>query len=135
MNCKENMVSACCTYPVKYNKTENMNSKKYMPLQSLGPQLYTYIYNIVVVNVNKHIASGTVMQKCIAKEEFNVIVNECMCELTKHEKSYKELLNSRATGYEEETRAFCQNCNGLLKSVVEVALITSLLNGGCAFCY
>lgn len=134
MNCKQNMTNTC-TYPVKYNKTENMDSKKYMPLQSLGPQLYTYIYNIVVVNVNKHIPSGASMPKCIAKDEFNVIVNDCMCELTKYEKRYKELLKSRTTGYEEETRAFCQNCNGLLKSVVEVALITSLLNGGCAFCY
>lgn len=132
MNNKKNIVNTC---PIKYCQTENMDNKKYIPLQNIGPQLYTYIYNIVVVNVNKHIPSGTPMPKCIAKDEFNVIVNDCMCELTKHEKRYKELLHSRVTDYEEETRAFCQNCNGLLKSVVEVALITSLINGGCAFCY
>lgn len=134
MNCKQNVVKQD-TYPVKYNMTVNMDSKKYIPLQTLGPELYTYIYNIVVVNVNKHIAKEKPMPKSIAKEEYNLIVNDCMCELTKNEKKYKELLKARATGYAEDTRAFCENCNGLLKSVIEVALITSLLNGGCAYCY
>lgn len=134
MNCEKNMIKQN-TYPVKYNETENMSSKKYIPLQTLGPEIYTHIYNIVVVNVNNHMSKEKTMPKCIAREEFNSIVNDCMCELTKHEKRYKELLRSRATGYEEESRAFCENCNGLLKSVVEVALITSLVTGGCAYCY
>lgn len=135
MNCKQNNMVNTCTYPVKQNITGNMDSPKYMPIQTLGPQLYTYIYNIVVVNVNKHIPKETPMPNHIAKDEFNLIVNDCMCELTKNEKKYKEMLKSRATEYAEDTRAFCENCNGLLKSVVEVALITSLINGGCTYCY
>lgn len=134
MNCEKNMVKQN-TCPVKHSVTGDMGNTKYIPLQTLGPELYTYIYGIVVVNVNKHMPKEKPMPKCIAKEEFNLIVNDCMCELTKQEKRYKELLKSRATGYEEESRAFCENCNGLLKSVVEVALITSLVTGGCAFCY
>lgn len=110
-----------------------ITQKQYMPIQSMSSKIYTYIYQIVVVNKEKHMPGGS-MPKAICKDEFNSIVNDCMCELTKDEKKYKEMIKSRCTR-EEESRAFCENCNGLLKSVIEVALITSLLNGGCAFCY
>lgn len=131
MDCEKN-ISKNCTYPMVNN---NMcTTGKYMPIQSLGPEIYTFIYKVVVINLNNHIKENG-MPKCIAKDEFNLIVNDCMCDLTKKEKSYKEMLKSRSTEPEDDSRAFCNNCNGLLKSVVEIALITSLLNGGCMFCY
>lgn len=133
MECEKNTQNTS-TYPVKCNNTCAMDKKQYMPIQSLGPEIYTFIYKVVVVNLNNHIKDNN-MPKCIARDEFNLIVNDCMCDLTKQEKRYKEMLKSRATKPDDDTRAFCSNCNGLLKSVVEIALITSLLNGGCVFCY
>ena len=133
MECEKDVLKPC-TYIAENNNMCVTNKGKYMPIQSLGPDIYTFIYKVVEINLNKHIKQNN-MPKCIAKYEFNWIVNDCMCDLTRQEKSYKEMLKSRSTGIDDDSRAFCNNCNGLLKSVIEIALITSLLNGGCMFCY
>lgn len=122
----------CNTYPWKCVSTCG-KEKQYMPIQSMGSEIYGYIFKITLVHLSHHMTDK--MPKAICKDEFNEIVNECMCELTEHEKEFKNMLKNRCTEYEEELRGFCSNCNGLLKSVVEVALITSLMNGGCIFCY
>ena len=113
------------------NKHIDMH-KKMMPVQSMGSPLYAMIYQVTLVSLNKHMTGQ--MPKAISVDEFNVIVNDSMCELTKKEKDFKEMIKSRCTEY-EDSRVFCPYCNGMLKSVVEVALITSLINGGCMFCF
>ena len=123
----------CKPMPCNMNKQMDMGmGKEIIPVQSMGSPIYGIIYQVTLINLNKHMYGQ--MPKSISKDEFNVIVNDSMCELTKKEKEFKEILKSRCTE-NDEIRLFCPYCNGMLKSVVEVALITSLMNGGCMFCH
>lgn len=120
-------------------KYENMNYKaQYMPIEHMSSSLYVYIYQTVLMSLNKHLPNKSEMPKAISKDNFKIIVNDSMCSLTKNEKQIKDMMKSRCISEFDETdntRIFCPYCNGMLKSVVEIALITSLLNGGCAFCF
>jgi len=113
----------------------HMHGEQHMPIQNMGSKVYAYVYEKVLISVNKFMPNISVMPKAISKDKFNMILNDCMSNLTKEEKYLKEMLKSRCVEHVEGDRAFCPFCNGMLKSVVEVALITSLINGGCAFCF
>lgn len=124
------------TYPWECVDTCN-NMKPYnsgVPIQNMGSKIYAVVYEKVLISINKVMPNMSQMPKSITKDNFNMIVNDCMCSLTKDEKEIKELMKSRCRRHIEEDRAFCPYCDGMLKSVVEIALITSLINGGCLFC-
>jgi len=113
----------------------HMHSEQHIPIQNMGSKVYAFVYEKVLISLNKFMPDMTKMPKAISKDNFNMIVNDCMTTLTKDEKLLKDMLKSRCVDCIEQDRAFCPFCSGMLKSVVEIALITSLINGGCAFCY
>lgn len=130
------------TYPWEcidncYNEKQNYNNYtgQHIPIQNMGSKIYAYVYQSTLMSLGKFMPNMTQMPKAISKDKFNIIVNDCMCTLTKDEKKIKDMMKSRSSGYDENDRVFCPYCGGMLKSIVEVALITSLMQGGCAFCF
>lgn len=113
----------------------HMYNEQHIPIQNMGSKIYAYVYEKVLISLNKFMPNMSQMPKAISKDNFNMIINDCMTILTKEEKQLKEMLKSRCQDCIEQDRVFCPFCSGMLKSVVEIALITSLINGGCAFCY
>lgn len=134
MQHKENTYPWECIDTCK-NMKQDYNTYGNIPVQNMGSKIYAVVYRSVLVSINKVMPNMSQMPKAISKDNFNMIVNDCMCSLTKDEKKLKELMKSRCKDFTEYDRAFCPYCDGMLKSVVEIALITSLINGGCLFCF
>ena len=100
-------------------------------------------YNILIVHVHKTMhkmmmENMGVMPKAISKDKFNKEMNEMICEVMKNEDEIKKIVvidRVETEDKEDETRAFCPFCNGLLKDTLGILFVTELLKGGCTFCY
>ena len=135
--CKD-MKSNNCIMNMEMKQENNYYEHKHhhqVPIQHMGPQVYAYVYEKVLISVNKYMLSTKEMPKAISKDDFNMMLNDCMCTITKEEDNIKSMLKSRCVEGVGEDRVFCPYCGGLLKSVAQIALISSLINKGCAFCF
>lgn len=120
--------------PAVYNANAGFN-KQLMPLNNMTSELHMYIHTKVVVCMNR-LATKNMgkLPVAISVDEFKNILNEILADLTKEEEKIMMMLQSRCSKV-EETRGRCMYCHGMLKTMVEVMLISSLLSNGCMYCY
>ena len=115
---------------------QSMMNPNMQPIDNLETDMHKFILtkidfeigNFVTINMGQ-------MPEAIGKDKYMSMVNNIMAELTKEEGKMKEMLRSRCTEEVEETRGFCPFCSGMLKTTVELILLSQLARNGCMFCY
>lgn len=113
-----------------------MMHQNMQPIDNLETDMHKFILtkidfeigNFVTINMGQ-------MPEAIGKEKYMAMVNNIMAELTKDEGKIREMLRSRCTEEVEESRGFCPFCSGMLKTTVELMLLSQLVRRGCIFCY
>lgn len=131
------MPGTCTTCGGNYMPMQQgMMHQNMQPIDNLETEMHKFILtkidfeigNFVTINMGQ-------MPEAIGKDKYMTMVNNIMAELTKDEGKIKEMLRSRCTEEVEESRGFCPFCSGMLKTTVELILLSQLVRNGCMFCY
>ena len=134
--CHNNM---CMGHMHTYDKyrTDMYNMQYMEPIENLCGKTY----NIYMMSINKSMQKIMMenlgmMPKAISKEKFNKEMNDIICDVMKKEDEIKEIvIMKRDDEQQDETRAFCPFCHGVLRDTLGILFVTELLRNGCVSCY
>ena len=116
----------------------NMNMGMNMePIETMCGKTYKTLMMDVKKTVSKIAMENMgMLPKAISKDMFNRHMNDLIIEVMKKEVEIKKMVmvERDETEETEDDRAFCPYCNGLLKNLLSVLLVTELVKGGCTHC-
>ena len=137
-------MNVCDNMPMHYGMRTDMYHMPHMhqnmePLENMCGKTYKILIMHVHKSMHKIMMENMgVMPKAISKEKFNKEMNDMICEVMKKEDEIKKIVmidRSETEEQENESRAFCPFCNGLLRDTLSILFVTELLRGGCTSCY